>query len=88
MSNVVRLETENPVPVPVCPEVIDMLEQLLERAKRGEINGIAFATIHSPGPGQYLSCASGWAGDAIRANVHTVLGSIEALKWRFWSDSE
>lgn len=83
MSNVVKLETENPTPVPVCPEVIERLEELLERARAGQINGIVFATIHSPGPGQYLSCGSGWAGDAMRANVHTTAGAIQALALRW-----
>lgn len=82
-SNVLNLETERPVPVPVCPEVIERLEELLERARKGEINGIVFATIHSPGAGRYLGVASGWAGDACRSNVHTVAGAIQMVQMRW-----
>jgi len=68
------------------PATIAYIEQLLDRAKGGQFNGIAIVTITSPHPGAYDLCGTGYAGAGLVANVHTVLGGISVLHARLMAD--
>jgi len=64
-------------------QAIAMLETLLAQAKRGELHGIAYASIKSEG---YVS--TGWSGEFNSSDVFRCLGAIESLKARFIHERE
>lgn len=80
-ENVIKLVAPRP-PSPVDPHVISELENLLERAKAGRFNGIAYVTVTSDAAGNYSALGTAWAGAGIEMNAHTAVGGIEVLKHR------
>ena len=57
--SVVSLRGATPSGEPV-PEIVNLCEALLERAKSGEIQGLAYAITRRPGDG----FGTGWEGNA------------------------
>jgi hypothetical protein len=81
----VDVRTLRTVMTPVSPvdeAVIAALEDLLAMAKRGEVQGIAYATINSDGLGAVLSTGTGYKGEGILQNAHAAIGVVEVLKGR------
>lgn len=68
--------------LPVDPDLVARLETLVEMAKAGEIQGIAYATVQSVGAGSYNHVGSGWVGRGASQNVHPMLGAIVVLQSR------
>ena len=56
-------------------KIIDIIEGVLERAKRGDLTGVAIATTHSD-----LCTASAWAME--EATLAELLGSVAILNAR------
>jgi hypothetical protein len=82
-DNVVKLTTVgNPVSA-IDAGTIEIAEELLDMARRGEIQGLAFVTIKTVGAGTVDSVGSGWAGNGVDQNVHAVLGGLVGLQARF-----
>lgn len=79
---VVPLTTATKPVLAVDEAVIAALEDLMERAKAGEIQGVAYVTVQSDGMGALLSTGTGYKGEGIAQNVHATIGIIEALKGR------
>jgi hypothetical protein len=63
------------------PNVIAMVEHLLDRAKRGEIQGVAAALVTADG-----QTASNWAG-AGRFSCALLIGSLQVLATELGLDS-
>lgn len=75
MNNVVGLRGNIPLNEPV-PEVVEMLETLLARAKLGEIRGISFAYALPED-----IAGTSWSSSA--ASRNTVAAAISMLQYRF-----
>jgi len=79
MSDVVRLwggVSEGSV----VPDVVEILEELLERAKAGELQALAFATVNGGG-----ALGTGWNGNE---GTRDVMGaSISLLQSRYFLDA-
>jgi hypothetical protein len=74
-----------PVTAPVSPsdpDVVSLLELLLERARAGEFNGLAVVTVELVGAGQVVGVGNAYAGQGIRQSVHSALGGVEVLRQR------
>jgi hypothetical protein len=69
---------------PVDDDLIGGLKALLEMAKTGQIQGIAYTTIQTPGAGSYTGSGTGWRGHL--GGLHIVLGGIEILKARLLNE--
>lgn len=57
------------------PELIEYLEELLERARSGNLRAIAVAQVTSE-----RSLGSGWKGGC---DTHDMIAAIAKLSWRF-----
>jgi hypothetical protein len=66
--------------------VVAKLEQLLEEAKAGQFNGLAFATVTSPHTGSYTEVGTGWEGAGVLQNSHTAVGAVSGLHYRMMRD--
>lgn len=82
MSEPIKLVTPTEPMRAADPATIAYIEEMLDRAKDGQFNGIAVVTITSPRSGSYDLCGTGFAGAGLEANVHTVLGGIDVLHAR------
>jgi len=82
-DNVVLFTPDTKVLKPIDEAAISLLRNVLERAERGEVQGVCIATIESDGAGSVVSVGTAYAGEGVYQNVHAVLGGIEALKVRF-----
>lgn len=71
--------TPEPIPGTVNESVVDELQGLLDKAKAGEITGVAYVSLH---PGD-LTCF-GRAGRMTRG----VIGAIELLKYDMCRDED
>lgn len=74
MSNVVGLRGEIPLYTPV-PEVIECLEELLARAKAGEVRAVALAYVLPEG-------ITGTAWNSGAASRHELTSAIAQLEFR------
>jgi len=63
MNKIIALDTGYVPPGP-NQECIDLLKQMLERAEKGEINGVAIVTISARDAGAYDYIGSAWKGSA------------------------
>lgn len=79
MSEVVRVVVVNDCAQP-DPAVIDKLEELLRRAKSGEISGVAFVGIRAVGFGHYKPPIQWWGGAGVLNAVLATLGTIDLLR--------
>lgn len=68
--------------VPIDQDLIEGLEALLDLARNGEIQGIAYATIRSDGVGSYQSMGTGWRGAGVDNNCHIIVGGVALLSAR------
>ena len=68
------------VPLDERPEasVVEVLEDLLSRARDGQIRALAYAAVRREGPGDVRS-ESGWATGTTSHRVHLV-GGLEVTK--------
>lgn len=82
MADVVPLKTVTAPIQPVDEQVVKMAEELLERAKSGEIQGIAYATVSAEASGALICCGSAYGGQGLHQNVHAILGGVDVLKER------
>jgi hypothetical protein len=78
--NVRRLETVTKPTLPVDEDLIIGLEALLEQARKGNIQGIAYITVRTNGAGQYETVGTGWRGHL--GGRHVVLGGLQVLNQR------
>jgi hypothetical protein len=82
---VISLVTET-VPISeVDAETVSLLENMLAKAKSGEIQGVAMVMVNTVGSGCLDAVATAYAGEGIRQNVHAALGGIAWLQQR-WID--
>lgn len=81
-DNIVKLEVAQRPVVPVDQATVEYLEIMLERARQGEIQGVAMVTVESTGAGTLLSCGTGWAGEGLAQNVHAAIGAASHLHAR------
>jgi len=75
MSNVISLAPGN-VPGEPDPDIIATLEGLLERAKSGEMTGIAYATVAIDG-----TQGTGWNG--VAGTRHPLGTAVMMLSYRY-----
>lgn len=75
MGEVVNAFGQSLVPDP-DQEIIDKLDELLDRAKRGELTGIAYAMVRPNG-----AVGTGWVGENCSSN--DMLGAVAALQVRY-----
>lgn len=75
----------NRSPVPVDPDqgVIDTLESLLERARKGEIAAIAYATLEPNG-----TVGTAWTGDGSSNLMLDAVSGLQVRYARSWLDSD
>jgi hypothetical protein len=85
-DNVATLKLADRPVTPVDESAVSLLRELLDRAERGEIQGVCIATIESDGAGSVVGAGSAYAGEGVLQNVRAALGAIEALKVRFIKD--
>ena len=81
-ADVVKLSAVSSPPLPADADLVARLEELLELAKAGEFNGIAYVTVTSPAAGAYIACGTGWSGAAVETGVHIALGGLAVLERR------
>lgn len=79
MSDVVRVVVVNDCAQP-DPDVIAKLEELLTRARAGEINGLVFSGIRAMGFNHHKPPLSWWGGAGARNAPLALLGSLELVK--------
>lgn len=77
MSNVIALAPGN-IPGEPDPEIIATLEGLLERAKSGELTGLAYATVTLDG-----TQGTGWQG--VAGTRHPLGTAVMMLSHRYAS---
>ena len=82
----VTLQVASTPVMPVDPDVIRLLAEMLTRATNGEIQGFAIATIESDHGGSVISCGTSYGGEGVLQNVHATIGAIETLKHRFMAE--
>ena len=75
MSNVISLAPGN-IPGEPASEIIATLEGLLERAKQGQLTGLAYATVSLDG-----SQGTGW--DGVAGTRHPLGTAIMVLNHRY-----
>jgi len=81
-DNVVRLGLAQTPVAPIDAKTVAYLEDMLARAKSGEIQGVALVTIESNGAGSVLSVGTGWEGEGFFQNVHAAVGGAAFLQKR------
>lgn len=79
MSEVVRVVVVNDCAQPDT-DVIEKLEELLRRARAGEINGLALVGIRAVGFGHYKPPMQWWGGAGVRNASLATIGTIDLLR--------
>lgn len=64
------------------PDTVAALRDLLERAEKGEIDGIAVVLVKGPHTGEWPRCATLYSGTGILTGVYAALGGLDELKRR------
>ncbi len=82
-AKVVRFDGEGPLPVPGEPvqNVVEVLEELLEMAKSGEIVGIIGAQVYTSKEG-YLRPASNFHGGYVDSSI--TAGALQMALWEMF----
>lgn len=68
--------------LPVDPIVVEMAEELLRRAKAGEIQGLGYFCIESDGAGHLLGVGTAYGGEGVEQNAHGAVGAADLLRHR------
>lgn len=84
-ENIVKLAVAQTPVAPIDEATVKYIEDMLDRARQGEIQGVAMVTIESTGAGTVLSCGTGWAGEGMKQNVHAAIGAASHLHARLLS---
>lgn len=87
-AEVVQLETVTKPSSPIDLDLIQGLEALLDLARAGTIQGIAYTTIQSFGAGSYEQMGTGWRGSGVDCNFHTVLGGLAIVSARLIAEKQ
>lgn len=82
-DNVIKFTADTKIVQPIDEETVRILEDFVERAKAGKIQGVAIVTVESDGAGSVLSTGTAYGGEGVRQNVHAALGAITYLQARF-----
>lgn len=85
MSVVVGLRGETPTGQPVA-DVVQLLEELLERARAGELRGIAYATVERDGAvchGWTRAGRDGGGARGVAPELHGLASGILVLALRY-----
>ncbi len=81
MSDNVRHLTPATKPtLPVDQDLISGLETLLDWARKGDIQGIAYITVRTNGSGHYETVGTGWRGHL--GGAHIMMGGLQVLNQR------
>ena len=73
-DKVVSLNCVAPATVPADPHIVAVLEDMLERAKSGDIIGIGFAALHSDGTASNSICGA--------VESHGLIGALAVAQFR------
>jgi hypothetical protein len=79
-GDVVKLRTVTTPTMPVDEDLVSGLETLLQMAKEGRFQGLAYVMVQTDGVGCYTNVGTGWRGRA--GAGHVLLGGLSVLEHR------
>lgn len=83
-DNIRHLSAATKPTLPVDEDLIQGLQALLDEARKGNVQGIAYITVRTNGVGHYETVGTGWRGHL--GGAHIMLGGLQVLNQRLLAE--